>query len=429
MTLRTHIFLQALIILFLNTAYSQNGWIQLSSETNLNLNCIYFTDANTGYIGADSGKVLKTTNGGSSWSIINTGIRRTIFGIQFPSSGSVGFAGTTNKTLRTSNGGASWDTTVLRGGHSISFINSNTGFALNIYSYPGQFIIYKTINAGLSWDSLGTPIYSPGAMNKIFFVNENTGFISGNTWSSFMNVTVPFIMKTTNSGLNWSMSYSGPSSPYVASSIGDIYFIGDNGFGLGFNGPASTPYLYKTSNSGLNWMLIQLPQIMASVKFINLNTGWLCGQDGRILFSSNGGSNWSDQTSGVTVKLNEAFMVNQNTGYIAGQGGTILKTTNGGVTALQPISIIIPEKFGLKQNYPNPFNPSTKISFDVPKQSLVKIYVYDLLGREIENIVNETLQPGTYEIDFNAIDFPSGVYYYILKSAGFIETKKMVVLK
>jgi len=91
----------------------------------------------------------------------------------------------------------------------------------------------------------------------------------------------------------------------------------------------------------------------------------------------------------------------------------------------------IPEIFSLSQNYPNPFNPTTKIKFDISGSSAAQtfLYVYDLIGREIAVLVNQHLKPGTYEVDFDGSNLPSGVYYYKLESGGFIETKKMVLIK
>lgn len=88
-----------------------------------------------------------------------------------------------------------------------------------------------------------------------------------------------------------------------------------------------------------------------------------------------------------------------------------------------------PEEFSLGQNYPNPFNPNTKIAFDIPAQEFVAIKVYDILGREIKSLVNETKSPGYYEINFNAENLPSGTYIYEIRAGKFVETKKMILLK
>ena len=93
----------------------------------------------------------------------------------------------------------------------------------------------------------------------------------------------------------------------------------------------------------------------------------------------------------------------------------------------------VPSAYSLKQNYPNPFNPTTKIKFDVAnvKQAslLVTLKVYDIMGREVQTLINEKLTPGTYEVTFDGSALSSGVYFYKLISDGFTETKRMLMIK
>jgi len=101
---------------------------------------------------------------------------------------------------------------------------------------------------------------------------------------------------------------------------------------------------------------------------------------------------------------------------------------------IEPISTEIPQKFELLQNYPNPFNPVTNIRFSIPAivettRRVVSLRIYDVLGKEIAVLVNENLKPGIYEIDWNAENLPSGVYFYSLITNEFTQTKKMVVVK
>jgi hypothetical protein len=88
----------------------------------------------------------------------------------------------------------------------------------------------------------------------------------------------------------------------------------------------------------------------------------------------------------------------------------------------------------LSQNFPNPFNPSTKIEFTIPsnvrgEMSNVSLKIYDVLGNEVTTLVNENKPEGTYEVDFNGVGLTSGIYYYRLESEGFVQTKKMILLK
>jgi len=92
-------------------------------------------------------------------------------------------------------------------------------------------------------------------------------------------------------------------------------------------------------------------------------------------------------------------------------------------------------KFALEQNYPNPFNPSTTVKYSIPNVASgfslrkVSLKVYNLIGKEISTLVNNAQQPGNYEVTFDALELPSGVYYYQLKAGDYFETKKMLLLK
>jgi hypothetical protein len=99
-------------------------------------------------------------------------------------------------------------------------------------------------------------------------------------------------------------------------------------------------------------------------------------------------------------------------------GGTSVATQPG-----------IPSKYELSQNYPNPFNPLTKIKYSVPQYSNIILKVFDLLGNEIETLVNEEKPAGTYELTWSAASLPSGVYFYQLRAGSFVETKKMMLMK
>ena len=88
-----------------------------------------------------------------------------------------------------------------------------------------------------------------------------------------------------------------------------------------------------------------------------------------------------------------------------------------------------PFMFELGQNYPNPFNPSTTIQYEIPKSGMVIIKVYDVIGREVKTLVNQYQNIGMHEINFNAGNLSSGVYYYQLRAGNFISTKKMILLK
>ena len=117
-------------------------------------------------------------------------------------------------------------------------------------------------------------------------------------------------------------------------------------------------------------------------------------------------------------------------GTVVGSGGIILRTTNGGVSFVEEQEISeIPTDYKLSHNYPNPFNPSTNIRYSIPQSSNIVIKVFDILGNEIETLVNEDKPVGTYEITWYAEKLSSGIYFYRLQAGSFVETKKMVLLR
>ncbi len=134
-------------------------------------------------------------------------------------------------------------------------------------------------------------------------------------------------------------------------------------------------------------------------------------------------------------------IVKSFTGQITGQSvaglaevETIARISFYEVNGVKQISSTIPGRFSLSQNYPNPFNPATIIKFDIPavgqRHALdVNMKVYDILGREVAVLINKQLLPGSYEVNWNAANFPSGVYFYRLEAEGFSESKKMVLIK
>lgn len=101
----------------------------------------------------------------------------------------------------------------------------------------------------------------------------------------------------------------------------------------------------------------------------------------------------------------------------------------GGTISVQQIGSEVPNNFELSQNYPNPFNPETSIEFSVPVNSIVKLTIYDALGREVETLVNKEMATGKYITKWNASKYSSGVYFYRLQADNFVKTHKMLLVK
>ena len=103
---------------------------------------------------------------------------------------------------------------------------------------------------------------------------------------------------------------------------------------------------------------------------------------------------------------------------------------NGSLNILMLLEVeITPSTFSFNQNYPNPFNPVTTINYQIPNDGFVTLKVFDILGKEIANLVNHNKEAGYYTVAFDASKLPSGVYIYILQSGEFVSSKKMLLIK
>ncbi|NWG29313.1 MAG: T9SS type A sorting domain-containing protein [Ignavibacteriaceae bacterium] len=121
-----------------------------------------------------------------------------------------------------------------------------------------------------------------------------------------------------------------------------------------------------------------------------------------------------------------------NTAKVSVPSDSVMKMVLGGAPdkiSVDPPSSEMPTEYSLMQNYPNPFNPVTTISYLLPKNGLVTLKVFDILGTEVTSLVNETQEAGSYSVTFNASQLPSGIYFYTLTSNNFMSTKKLILLK
>ncbi len=171
---------------------------------------------------------------------------------------------------------------------------------------------------------------------------------------------------------------------------------------------------------------------------------WVAGYQALMITDGANYRNYNYHTPGDTIgTLNIQFMTNVVKASLATAASLAgIENSSYAVSGLfkivgfEPVSTEVPRSFALYQNYPNPFNPVTKINFDIPsspssfgKGSGARLVIYDILGREIAVLVNEQLNPGTYEVEWNADKYPSGVYFYRLESNENALTKKMVLIK
>jgi photosystem II stability/assembly factor-like uncharacterized protein len=354
--------------------------------------------------------------------------------------------------LVSTNGGTNWNFTassnVAFTCYGINMINSNTGFVTGSSSK-----VAKTTNGGLNWDTstaytTSTTLYCPD------FINTSTGWISGSSGR---------VLKTTDGGANWVLQTTGTTSTLYRIDMVDA----NTGWFVGSSGACR-----KTTDGGTSWTA-QTPGYTSTlywIKMINATSGYLCGLGGTVRKTTNGGTNWDTVATPFTASQYSCSFTNMNTGYVGGAAGYTIRTSNGGTTwqimnngaattggifakgydsawvCSSGASILklygsfvgvinwenqVPERYTLSQNYPNPFNPSTTIKFGLPKAGKVSFKKYDITGREVETVFNNTeLNAGTITYEFDGTNFASGVYFYtLLVNDVKIDTKKMVLVK
>ena len=418
------ILLLIISLLVCNSLFAQTGWFEQVTGTDITLRSVYMTDANTGYCvggdilidgndAVDRGIILKTTNGGSNWMIQSPpNFDKILYAVTFPTT-ETGYAagrdGSTFAVFKTTNGGTNWiqqelPTTINTPPiYSLYFFDAQTGFAMG-----GGGHIFKTTNGGTNWT-----INSFSNMSNLYsvtFTSANTGYLCSDN----------FIYKTVNGGSNWATALDFPGISFQS-----VYFTDqNNGHVTGVN------RIFKTTNAGVNWSSVELTgNNFSSIYFPSPDIGYCAGSNTAIYKTTDGGSSWNSQTQPGGTPLYSIFFANDTVGFAVGNVGYMLRTTTGGTVGISIISSEIPEKFALHQNYPNPFNPETVINYEIRERTHVSLAIYDVSGKLITQAINDIQNPGVYRYNFSGNNLPAGVYFYRLKTEGYSEVRKMVLIK
>ncbi len=201
--------------------------------------------------------------------------------------------------------------------------------------------------------------------------------------------------------------------------------------------------LWYTNNGGTSWTAVEGnlsgvngPSVRwAEIFYISSTMQIMLSTSTGMYFTGvlNGGSTvWTQQavsTIGNVVCVQTDFRPADNTLVVGTHGRGSFQTVITAPISVGQISSEVPSSYSLKQNYPNPFNSSSNLKFEIANLGVVKLVVYDILGKTVQTLVNERLQPGTYEVRFDGSTLNSGVYFYRLQSGNYTETKRMLMIK
>lgn len=296
-----------LFILIFSNFYALGQWTSLNSPTSVQLDAVSFISADTGFVAGADGKIFNTTDGGTNWTPLNSGITAPIFSMKFTSSLN-GHACAYGTMLKTTDGGQTWTKKGVSTGYLIDlfFVNDSVGFCVG---YGG--VLLKTVDRGTNWSQLNSGTTSN--LRSVFFIDENTGFVCPEYNE---------IRKTTDGGTTWT-SYSSGTGRFLAS----LYFVDANtGYATG------NATIVKTSDGGLTWspLTINSLKFFQSIYFISPKIGYAVGGGGELAATYNGGVSWSVQTVGnFTSQLYGWYdmVFVDGVGYLSGYEGNIAKTT------------------------------------------------------------------------------------------------------
>ncbi len=421
-------FFLLLSALLVNTSYSQQYWLRQPSPTNKWLSKCTFVDSLYGWVSGDSGIVIHTSNGGINWSVQNSNAGPNYINDIFFLNRRIGWAiandFSVNGTfvMKTTNGGQTWnssrfyDTTVYL--KTVYFVDSLTGY---IGTFGGE--ILRTSNAGLNWSicSIDSSACYSFSMNKINFINAGTGYICGGGVD-----LAGQIWKTTNSGINW--------KPYCVAlePLLDIKF--NNGKIIATGGDYEYGAItVESNNGGTQWsyssngyfgigqtLAFRTPaEVWVPLGFSGL---WSVSNDSGL------GGSWHSIAAPDSSLIYAAQFNSPTNGWAFGTGGAIYKY-NSGLIGITNHHNNIPLNIILHQNYPNPFNPETMIEFEIPGPSFVKLTLFDITGQEIETLVEQNMNAGSFKVEWDASKYSSGIYFYKIRAGDFTDIKKMVLIK
>ena len=414
-----------LYVLLLSLSVSYSDWVEQTSGISDDLNSVSAADENVAWTCGNSGKILRTTDGGLIWenaagSQIPASLDLyNIFGIDANNALVTGSDSNNTYVFKTINGGITWIQVFTQAGGFIDCIlmgNPMIGF---MYGDPvgGRWSLWGTINGGITWDS--SSFYIPqngnetGWNNSMFF--DRYG---GVVWFGTNNTRV---YRTFNL-LNWSVQpTTGQPNSYA------VWFNSTT------NGMTGGDSIMSTTNGGNDW-LSPLTQplgtgIITGITGVSDNW-WVTRYSTSIYYSPDNGSTWFEDYAAPSGNYTHIAKARNGSNIVLWA-----VRTEGGISrseipiGVAPVSNNIPKKYNLMQNYPNPFNPSTKIRFDIPNSGNVKLTIFDELGREVAVLVNNKLNAGSYSADFNGSNISSGVYFYRITAGDYTMTKKMILSK
>ncbi|MCX6136787.1 MAG: T9SS type A sorting domain-containing protein [Ignavibacteriales bacterium] len=410
----TNIFVGTGDGVFLSTNNGTN-WTQTILDSSKYITAFVVSGANL-FAGTwgDGGDVFRSTNNGASWSALNTGWH-------YP-----GYTSSTTTLAVSPKMGGDGITTLVVTSNGTGGTNLLAAYDCGVVgAYPCDGV-YLSSDNGTSWTQT--------SLNTMEISNIK---VSGK--NLFAGTYFNGIFCSTDNGTSWTAVNNGLTNPEVFSlAVSDTnLFAGTSGGGI----------FHSTSN-GISWTEVSTVVTHDPINCLAVSGKYLFAGtwEGSVFLFTNNGTNWTAVNTGLLTHRVWALAV-FGTNLFAGTSSGVWRRPLSEMTSISQSSSQLAETFSLSQNYPNPFNPSTTISFSLPTKSFVTLKIFDVLGKQVSEVVSEELLPGNYSRQWNASNMPSGMYFYRLsavpmarrdlvpsygrngQAGSFTETKKLLLLR
>lgn len=372
---------------YLSTDYGQTWTRQTSAGNYIRFQAIRISPGGTVFAGAYNGGVLRSRDEMQMWGWVNSGL-----------------------PWVSSSGNRLYTALSLE-------IDANN----NLYAGTMQGL-YRSTDEGESWSRVGPTTAQVIALAPI--VNGNIVFS-----------TQGGVFRSTDWGSNWVMIRDTLSLVFFALGSSQTGHV----FGSAYNSSSRRYDIFRLSDSGANWNPLSAGFYGPALTFVTTTEGYIiAGGDFGVSISSDDGKTWKNVSQGLPTNSNYNLEIWSL--YVDKRGYLYAGSNKGIYRTLQPITSVSspkefpPNTFALHQNYPNPFNPSTLIEYEIRSRGDVTLKVLDLLGREVETLVNEPKEPGRHAVwwhgrNNNGMPVSAGVYFYTIQIDKGAATRKMIMVK
>ena len=465
------------------TTNGGSSWFYASGSMHVDQHGMYIHPSNPNFVVAgNDGGVYKSTNAGSSWTFITSMPITQFYTCEVDYQFSNRYYGGTqdNGTNRTLSGTVnSWQQIYGGDGFYVLVDPSNNNYVYAEYQYGGfgrstnggsnfiyglngisgsdrfnwstPFIIddsnpaklylgthrlYMSTNHAVSWTPISPDLTNgPPSGNQVYGTITTIASASSDTNVVYVGTDDSNVWVTLDGGANWTnISASLPIRWVTRVAVDPDDALTAYVTLSGYRYDEYLPHVFRTTDAGNNWVDISsnLPDAPVNDIVVDADSTnrLYVGTDVGVFVSDSLGNTWSYLGENLpNAPITDLVLHNPTRTLIAATFGRSMYSID-----LTPITSIRDEivpmnNFTLYQNYPNPFNPVTRIQYSVASRQFVTLKIYDILGDELATLINEEKQPGTYEVEFNGKESPSGIYFYQLKAGNYKETKKMVLVR